>query len=203
MQLKERDRPVDTLNSSEAKAEINERMKKNLIAIGFNQDKLAFADFYDHFSGRIKSFLIGKALQEDIAEELAQEIMIIVWRKAASYDPAKAAPSTWLFTIARNRHIDYLRGNSRVEVELDDEMLETEDETMTQADHVELEQRSKKLDAALGSLPQEQRHVMHLSYFKGQSHGDIATWLGLPIGTVKSRIRLAMQAIRTEMETQE
>jgi len=180
-----------------------ERMRKNLVAIGSHKDEAAFADLYAHFSGRIKSFLIGKGLQEDIAEELTQEIMLIVWRRAESYDPEKAAPSTWLFTIARNRRIDYLRGNSRVEVELDDEMLETDDERPTQADHVELAQQSSRLNSAMLTLPQEQLQVMHLSYFKGQSHGDIATWLQLPIGTVKSRIRLAMQAIRAEMETQE
>ena len=129
--------------------------------------------------------------------------MLIVWRRAKSYDPKKAAASTWLFTIARNRRIDYLRGNSRIEVELDDEMLEVDDADPTQEDQVELVQQSLQLEKAMNNLPQEQRQVIHLSYFRGQSHGAIAEWLDLPIGTVKSRIRLAMQAIRTDLQATE
>lgn len=179
------------------------RMRDNLIAIGQSNDQTAFKDFYDHFSGRIKSFLMGKGMEEAVAEELAQEIMLIVWRKAETYNPEKAAASTWLFTIARNRRIDYLRGNSRVEVELDDEMLEVDSTEPTQEERVELSQQSVVLEKAMNKLPQEQRQVLHLSYFRGQSHGAIAEWLNLPIGTVKSRIRLAMQSIRSEVSSEE
>lgn len=182
---------------------LNQRMQNNLLAIGKNRDQAAFADFYDHFAGRIKSFLLGKGMEESIAEELAQEIMLIVWRRAESYDPSKAAASTWLFTIARNRRIDYLRGNSRIEVELDDEMLEVDNNEATQEDKVNLAQQSAELLNAMSKLPQEQQQVLHLSYFRGQSHGAIAEWLSLPVGTVKSRIRLAMQSIRSEMASEE
>jgi len=190
----------DTENSAQA---IASRMRDNLLAIGKHRDKAAFADFYAHFSGRIKSFLIGKNMDEATAEELSQEIMLIVWRRAESYNPEKAAASTWLFTIARNRRIDHLRGNSRVEIELDDEMLEIDDDEPTQEDRVGLAQQTVKLENAMSKLPAEQRQVIHLSYFRGQSHGAIADWLDLPIGTVKSRIRLAMQAIRTDLQTTE
>ena len=140
-------------------------------------------------------------MTEQIAEELTQEIMLTIWRRAESYDPKKAAASTWIFTIARNRRIDYLRGNSRIEVELDDEMLdiETTDDD-TQAKYVSDAQAAEQLKQALATLPQEQQQVMHLSYFRGQSHGAIAAWLDLPIGTVKSRIRLAMQAVRVQLQ---
>ena len=189
--------------TSEAAEALKKRMKDNLIAIGKDRDQRAFQDFYDHFSGRIKSFLIGKGMEDAVAEELSQEIMLIVWRKADSYKPEKAAASTWLFTIARNRRIDYLRGNSRVEVELDDEMLEVDSSEPTQEDKVDLSQQSVILERAMNKLPQEQRQVLHLSYFRGQSHGAIADWLNLPIGTVKSRIRLAMQSIRSEIYSEE
>jgi len=189
--------------SDKAAQALTQRMRENLVAIGKNRDESAFHDFYGHFSGRIKSFLIGKGTQESVAEELTQEIMLIVWRRAESYDPDKAAPSTWLFTIARNRRTDYLRGNSRIEVELDDEMLEIDNTVPTQEDQVGLAQQSLILEQALNKLPQEQRQVLHLSYFRGKSHGAIAQWLDLPIGTVKSRIRLAMQSIRSELGSEE
>jgi len=101
-----------------------ESLGKALVDIGASKDEAAFAMIYGHFAGRVKSFLIGKGLDEDTAEELMQEIMLTVWRRAESYDPSKAAASTWIFTIARNRRIDYLRGSWRVEVELDDVLLE-------------------------------------------------------------------------------
>jgi len=147
---------------------------------------------------------MGKGMNDEIAEELTQEIMLTVWRRAESYDPKKAAASTWLFTIARNRRIDYLRGNSRIEVELDDEMLDVETtEIDPQAKFVSDSQAAQQLERALEKLPQEQRQVMHLSYFRGQSHGAIAKWLDLPIGTVKSRIRLAMQAVRFSLQNED
>jgi len=192
-----------TKAADEAKQALTQRMRENLIAIGKNRDQAAFHDFYSHFSGRVKSFLLGKGMQESVAEDLAQEIMLIVWRRAESYNPEKAAPSTWLFTIARNRRTDYLRGNSRIEVELDDQMLEVDDSEPNQEYRVDLAQQSQILEQALSKLPQEQRQVLHLSYFRGKSHGAIAEWLELPIGTVKSRIRLAMLSIRSDLVSEE
>lgn len=186
---------------SDEASTLRKRMGDNLVAIGQHRDEKAFADVYSYYAGRVKSFLMGKGMAEEVAEELTQEIMLTVWRRAESYDPSKAAASTWLFTIARNRRIDYLRGNSRIEVELDDAMLDvdtTEDDP--QAKFVTDAQSSTQLELALAKLPQEQRQVMHLSYYRGQSHGAIAKWLDLPIGTVKSRIRLAMQAVRVSLQ---
>ena len=181
-----------------------EQMRKNLTLIGANRDEQAFAEVYGYFAGRVKSFLIGKGMNEDSAEELMQEIMLIVWRRAESYDQTKAAASTWIFTIARNRHIDFLRGNKRIEIELDDEILELETtERDIQEKHVDDDYAAKRLTKALAKLPPEQQQVMHLSYFRGQSHGAIAQWLDLPIGTVKSRIRLAMQSVRTQLIAEE
>jgi len=181
-----------------------EQMRKNLTLIGANRDEQAFAEVYGYFAGRVKSFLIGKGMNEDSAEELMQEIMLIVWRRAESYDQTKAAASTWIFTIARNRHIDFLRGNKRIEIELDDEILELETtERDIQEKHVDDDYAAKRLAKALAKLPPEQQQVMHLSYFRGQSHGAIAQWLDLPIGTVKSRIRLAMQSVRTQLIAEE
>jgi len=186
---------------TDAAATLRKRMGDNLAAIARDRDETAFADLYGYYAGRVKSFLMGKGMNEDTAEELMQEIMLTVWRRAESYDPTKAAASTWLFTIARNRRIDHLRGNSRIEVELDDELLDIETtEHDPQARFVSDAQSAALLERALSRLPQEQRQVMHLSYFRGQSHGAIARWLDLPIGTVKSRIRLAMQSVRSYLK---
>lgn len=183
---------------------LRKRMGDNLLAIATSRDETAFADFYGYYAGRVKSFLMGKGMSEEISEELTQEIMLTVWRRAESYDPKKAAASTWLFTIARNRRIDYLRGNSRIEVELDDELLDVENtDSDSQVTYVADEQAARQLEKALARLPHEQRQVMHLSYFRGQSHGDIAQWLDIPIGTVKSRIRLAMQSVRESLEEED
>lgn len=198
-------KPALDLGSGGSKQD-KERKKLNdcLVAIGTSQNESAFATIYEHFAGRVKSFLLGKGMEIDIAEELMQEIMLVIWRRASSYDPGKAAASTWIFTIARNKRIDYLRGNSRVEVELDDSLLEHGPDSHHEADSMETlairEQDTRKLSEALSRLPNEQQQVMHLSYFRGQSHGDIALWLDLPVGTVKSRIRLAMQSIREGMQ---
>jgi len=185
-------------------ATLRKTMGDALVAIGKDRDEQAFALIFEYYAGRIKSFLMGKGMNEDTADELTQEIMLTVWRRAESYDPKKAAASTWLFTIARNRRIDYLRGNSRVEVELDDELLDIRTtESDTQARFVAQAQVADEIDTALAALPAEQRQVMHLSYFRGMSHGAIANWLDLPIGTVKSRIRLAMQSVKANLEGDE
>jgi len=194
---------TDSTSPDAVVPDIKERFRQLLVDIGTHRDESAFAEIYDYFSGRVKSFLMGKGLNEDVAEDLMQEIMLIIWRRAESYDPKKAAASTWIFTIARNRRIDYLRGNSRIEVELDDQLLEMEGDTPTQDELVMHWQSSQVLHRAIGQLPQEQRQVLHLSYFKGQSHGAISEWLHLPIGTVKSRIRLATQNIRGYLAKQD
>ena len=196
--------PVNLPDVKTPPVDLKQHFNNQMVAVGANQDQAAFAEIYDYFAGRIKSFLIGKGLNEDTAEELMQEIMLIVWRRAESFDPSKAAASTWLFTIARNRRIDYLRGNSRVEVELDDEILQTESQDKAQDEYVSDAQDAQMLQQALKRLPVEQQQVMHLSFYRGQSHSTIANWLELPVGTVKSRIRLGMQSMRDYVrETEE
>lgn len=187
---------IDATSRESAEQAGKQRFRQLLVDIGKDRDENAFSEIYEYFSGRVKSFLMGKGLVEEVAEDLMQEIMLIVWRRAESYDPAKAAASTWIFTIARNRRIDYLRGNSRIEVELDDQLLEIESDLPAQDELAMHWQSTSVLNEALAQLPQEQRQVIHLSYYRGQSHGAISEWLQLPIGTVKSRIRLATQNIR-------
>lgn len=189
----------EKIAQSTAPAQTRDHFSRLMAAVASRRDEQAFAEIYDYYAGRVKSFLMGRGMNEDTAEDLMQEIMLIVWRRADSFDPLKAAPSTWIFTIARNRRIDHLRGNSRIEVELDDELLDIETTEPTQMQQIINAQSATLLENAIDRLPVEQQQVMHLSFYRGQSHGAIAAWLDLPVGTVKSRIRLATQNVRGQL----
>ncbi len=180
-----------------------QRLNHLLTEIGRTQSTDAFSAIYEHFAGRVKSFLIGKGISEDTAEELMQEVMLTVWRRACTYDASKAAASTWIFTVARNRRIDHLRGTPRAEVDLEDQLLQLESEDTPHEQQVDLWQDATRIHNAMELLPKEQRKVLHLSFFNGLSHGAIAAGLDLPIGTVKSRIRLAMRCIKNNLQQHE
>lgn len=191
------------MNDEPQESQQSQSLNQLLTEIGAKQSAEAFAAIYSHFAGRVKSFLIGKGINEDTAEELMQEVMISVWRRACTYDQHKAAASTWIFTIARNRRIDYLRGTPRIELELEDELLQLESDDRPHDQQLELWQDTQRVQTAMAVLPKEQYKALHLSFFKGLSHGAIATKLNLPIGTVKSRIRLAMRSIRNALQQYE
>jgi RNA polymerase sigma-70 factor (ECF subfamily) len=128
--------------------------------------------------------------------------MLTVWRRAEQFDRSKAAASTWLFTIARNRRIDTLRRARRPEIDPEDPVLVREPDDP--ADRVvEVAQRRKSLHAAVAQLPEEQTKLLRLAYFEDKSHSVIADELSLPLGTVKSRLRLAMGKLRVALETME
>lgn len=164
-------------------------------AVAARQDRDAFAVLFDHFAPRIKAFLMRSNLPAAGAEELAQEALLIVWRKAAQFDRTRAGASSWIFTIARNLRIDSARRELRGKV-LDLEAGEDmEQPTPPDADLLASE-RDGRVRAALEHLSDEQLRVVRLSFFEGKAHGDIAAELELPLGTVKSRIRLAMNRLR-------
>jgi len=168
-----------------------------LIADG---DRVAFAALYRNLAPRLRAFLLlrsrGNATQTD---ELIQETLLVVWKRASTYDPAKAAATTWVFTIARNRFIDRVRKESRPAPDETDPAFVPAAETAPD-DSLELARRARKLHAALETLPQEQRDVLRESYFEGKAQSAVATELGVPLGTVKSRARLAMHRLRAELE---
>lgn len=158
-------------------------------------DRTAFADLFRYFAPRIKGYLQRLGAQPAQAEELTQDIMLTVWRKAKSYDPAQASVSTWIFTIARNRRIDALRRERHVEIDPDDPMLVPDsepapDESMLMA------QREERLVMAIRDLPPEQVDLLDRAFFAGKTHREIAEETGLPLGTVKSRLRLAFTRLR-------
>lgn len=165
-----------------------------LQAVGKKQDKAAFAELFEYFAPRIKSFLLKGGANPDQADELAQETMIAVWQKAGQFDPAKASASTWIFTIARNRRIDALRKVSRPEVDADD--LDLADDALPASEMLSQQEETDIMADAISALPPEQADLLYKSFFEDKTHADIAKETNLPLGTVKSRIRLALDRLR-------
>ena len=164
-------------------------------AIAADQDRTAFASLFEFYAPRIKRMLMGIGTAADSAEDVAQETLLTVWRKAAYFDPARAGASAWIFTIARNLRIDRLRGEKRATLYAPFELVEPE--LPQTPDHVlNAAERDERVRAALKELSPEQVRVLQLSFFEGRAHGDIAQLLNLPLGTVKSRLRLAMGRLR-------
>lgn len=157
------------------------------------QDRQAFALLFKHFAPRLKAFHLRAGLTDAAAEELAQETMVLLWRKAASYDPARAGAATWVFTITRNLRIDQARRQRAAAVP---DVLPEEDPSPS-AETLTLEhERATRMRGALAALSDAQRQIIELSFFADTPHASIATALGLPLGTVKSRIRLALARLR-------
>lgn len=168
-----------------------------LIRIRDHRDEAAFAALFTHFAPRIKGFLIRSGADPAQAEELVQEVMTTAWRKAALFDPSRASAATWLFTIARNRRIDALRRQKRPEPE--DLPWGPEPEPAADA-LLGLQQETEHLGQALASLPAKQRDLIEKAYFGEMTHTEIAEATGLPLGTIKSRIRLALDRLRHAMD---
>jgi len=166
-------------------------------AVRDHQDQAAFAEVFAHFAPRVKAFLMKSGAAPDVAEECAQDVMATLWHKAHMFDPTKASVSTWIFTIARNRRIDWLRKQRRPEPE---ELTWGPEPEPEQADALALQQETDKLGEALAALPEKQRMLIQQAYFGELSHSEIAEKTGLPLGTIKSRIRLALERLRHNMK---
>lgn len=165
-------------------------------AIALTQDRTAFATLFGHFAPRVKAFLVRSGLADGLAEEVTQETMLAMWRKASFFDPSRAGVSTWIFTIARNQRIDRLRRERLPSAELPIEAFEEPDRSGSGEEAVFTAEREGRVRAALGALSAEQAAIVRLSFFADKPHAEIARELGLPLGTVKSRIRLALKRLR-------
>lgn len=161
-----------------------------------HQDKAAFAALFRHFAPRVKGFLMKSGAGGTLAEECAQDVMATLWQKAHLFDPARASVATWVFTIARNRRIDALRKSRRPEPE---ELPWGPEPEPDQAAVLEMQQDTERLGLALAQLPQKQRALIERAYYGDLSHSEIAEETGLPLGTIKSRIRLALERLRHNM----
>ncbi|MEL6341641.1 MAG: sigma-70 family RNA polymerase sigma factor [Myxococcota bacterium] len=169
--------------------------KQWLAAIARTRDKAAFASLFQYFAPRLRAYLLRGGADAIVVEELVQDVMLIVWRGAAEYDPRRAAVSTWIFTIARNRRIDRLRRARRPEPEVGDPHF-TPSAPDAPDEHTAETRRAERLRLALQQLPEEQATILHQMYFDGRSQREIAASLNIPLGTVKSRVRLAMSRLR-------
>jgi RNA polymerase sigma-70 factor (ECF subfamily) len=177
-----------------------EELTRLLEAVAQARDRNAFARLFAYFAPRVKSFLIRSGLTDAVAEEVTQEVMIAVWRKASYFDPGRGGASTWVFTIARNRRIDRLR---RSRLRTTDHFLDPSDEPDTPPsgeDIALMTEREKGVRKALATLSSEQATIVRLSFFSEKPHAEIARELGIPLGTVKSRVRLALNRLRTLLD---
>jgi RNA polymerase sigma-70 factor (ECF subfamily) len=172
-------------------------MSALIVTIAERGDREAFTVLFNHFAPRVKSYLLKLGASSETADELAQETLLTVWRKARAFDPARAAASTWIFAIARNLRIDVARREVR-HLPGEDPLI---DEPPSPGARLEAAQDERRLAVALAALPDEQLQVVRLAYFSDQPHTEIADDLSLPLGTVKSRMRLAMAKLRAMLDT--
>ena len=186
------------MDDGDTEESARDRLTGLIAAIAADKDRAAFHILFEFFAPRLKSFMHRQGTDPDMAEEIVQETMVNVWRKARQFDPAKASVSTWVFTIARNLRIDLLRKTNRPAPDMNDPALVPDPEPRPH-DVISREQEASRLRAAVANLPLEQQEVLRLAFFEEKAHPEVAQELGIPLGTVKSRIRLAFQRIRTEL----
>lgn len=166
-----------------------------VLAVARTRDRAAFAALFSHFAPRVKAYLMRLGCDAARAEELMQDAMIMVWRRAESFDPARASAATWIFTIARNKRIDALRRERRPEIEAGDPPPAVYDAPLAER-ALELAYDSERLQDALKTLPESQATVISMSFLEDKTHSMIADELDIPLGTVKSRLRLAFRRLR-------
>lgn len=168
-----------------------------LAGVAVSQDKALYIQLYRHFAPKVKAYILRLGLVEATAEELAQEVMLSMWRKAHLYKPEKAAASTWIFTLARNQSIDWMRRQKYPEYSLD-HWHESAEATLV-LDPVEQTVMCDRIAAVINELPDSQSQVIYMSFFEGRSHSEIANKLKIPLGSVKSRIRLAAEKLKLKL----
>lgn len=166
-----------------------------ILAIAEHQSKDAFITLFERISGKLKAYAIRCGANSADAEEIVQECLLIVWRKAKTFNPQTASAITWLYTIVRNKRIDFVR-KQRPDL-IGSEDLWPEPETEHLENDIESDLNASIVRTLLHELPEEQRQIVFKVYFEGKSHSEIASELDLPLGTIKSRLRLAMKKLDT------
>lgn len=189
-------RPQGQSRSVAASDELAELLHR----VAAKQDKAAFASLFEHFGPRIKGFMMRKGADAELAEDLAQDTMITVWRKAHMYSVDKGSVSTWIFTIARNRRIDWVRKLKGTQFSDITELEQPSDDP--HADEIVLgQQEAKSVSAAVEQLPPDQKQVISMAFMEDMTQQEISERLSVPLGTVKSRMRLAYQKLSKSLES--
>ncbi len=175
------------------------QLSEHLIAVATNKDVDAFRILFSYFAPRVKAYLLRCGAPPATAEDVAQDVMLAIWRNAAQYDPARGDPSAWVFGIARNGRLTVLRHERRPNLfqELPKDLPSSSDECDTGAIAAE---RRRRLASALRTLPPEQTEMVRLSFFEDRSHSQIERKLGIPLGTIKSHIRRAILRLRAVLD---
>lgn len=163
------------------------------------KDSAAFAELFLHYGPRVKALMMRRGASADRAEDLAQETLLRLWRKAAQFDPTRASASAWVYTIARNVCVDIGRREVRAAAWVEEQGPQGEEDWEEPEQQLLVAEREDMVRATIATLPDDQLRVIRLSFFDGLAHAEIAERLGIPLGTVKSRIRLAMQRLRDRL----
>lgn len=167
-----------------------------LIAVRDRRDREAYGKLFTFYAPRLKAMLLRGGLRDGRAEDVVQDVMLAVWNKAGQFDPHRAAASAWIYRIARNRHIDLIRSTPPVDADL---LLETEDCEPDAAQILAIEQEHARLREAVKTLSPDQHQMLQRAYFEDMSHTEISADTGLPLGTIKSRIRLGLARLRRDL----
>ncbi len=170
-----------------------------LVLVATRQDRAAFAELFAYYAPRVKSYLMRLGADNAQAEEIAQDVMVTVWRKAALFDRAQASVSTWIFRIARNRRIDVFRRTRKPDLDPEEPMILPAGVEAPDA-QIEAMETETRVRAAMKDLPEEQLLLLRMAFYEGLSHREIAEKLDVPLGTVKSRIRLAFGKMKSRLD---
>jgi RNA polymerase sigma-70 factor (ECF subfamily) len=172
-----------------------------LVLIAAKNDRAAYTRLFRHFAPLIKAFaLSGSALSATHADELVQEVMLKVWQKAGAFNPEKAAASTWVYTIARNCRTDMFRRLQKFDTPLAAEDFGPEHSDEEPFLQLQYRRSADRIRDMMGDLPPDQTQILAKVYMEGKSHAEAAAELDLPLGTVKSRVRLAIQKLQVQFE---
>ena len=165
------------------KSNFNNLMKR----IQKDRDEMAFSEIFDFFAPKVNAYFIQNGIRFESSEELTQEVLSTVWLKSNLYNSNKSALSTWIFTIARNKKIDFYRKNSKINFKEEDirEFLYQDREV----DLIEENEAKKQIEKINNELDEQQKIMIKMNFFENKSHKKIADELEIPLGTVKSRIR--------------
>lgn len=186
-------------NATVASRAVPDELSEFLIAVAEHKDRKAFIKLFEHFGPRVKSYLKRLGVNDSEADDLMQEVMLTVWRRAEQFDCRKARASTWIFTITRNKRIDAIRRERRPELDPNDPAL-VPDRDDDPSEAVSANEWRAAIKRAIDEVPEEQAKLLRMSFFEDKTHDAIASELDLPLGTVKSRIRLAVAKLRRSLE---